>query len=60
LIQETAFADSVIAHFGRSTAHWPTFATQSALNGHGAMSDLSPQYAAKPTLTNRWFTNLDL
>jgi hypothetical protein len=29
LIQETAFADSVIAHFGRSTAYWPTFATPS-------------------------------
>jgi hypothetical protein len=29
LIQETAFSDSIIAHFGRSTAHWPTFATQS-------------------------------
>jgi hypothetical protein len=29
LIHETAFADSEIAHSGRSTAHWPTFATQS-------------------------------
>ena len=24
-----AVSDSIIAHFGRSTAHWPTFATQS-------------------------------
>jgi hypothetical protein len=32
LIQETAFADSVIAHFGRSTAYWPTFATPSSCN----------------------------
>jgi hypothetical protein len=29
LIQETGVSDSIIAHFGRSTAHWPTFATQS-------------------------------
>ena len=34
LIQETALADSIIAHFRWSTAHWPSFATQSALNGH--------------------------
>jgi hypothetical protein len=26
-IQETALADSIIAHFGWSTAHWPSFAT---------------------------------
>jgi hypothetical protein len=29
LIQETALADSIIAQFGWSTAHWPSFATQS-------------------------------
>jgi hypothetical protein len=29
LIQETTVSDSIIAHFGRSTAHRPTFATQS-------------------------------
>jgi hypothetical protein len=30
LIQETALADSIIAHFCRPDTHWPSFATHSA------------------------------
>jgi hypothetical protein len=42
LIQETTVSDSIIAHFGRSTAHRPTFATQSLVSQTPSFSDARP------------------